>query len=301
MKKTYQKFLALTCIFVLGGEFYAQGCSDAGFCTLNGTKPNHSSEEKNQFKVGISYGGADNNISILGNYVEYSRQITENFGVDAKVTSISQSGNGISNFGLSDIFLNTHYKTSQNINFIAGAKIPLSDANKIKNNLVLPMDYQSSLGTFDLILGIGYDIKKLQLVVALQQPLTQNRNAFVAEGYPTNSAIRNFQTTNQFKRKGDVLFRASYPLKLSEKLTFTPSILPIYHLANDQYTDLLGATKEIKGSQGFTLNGNAYLDYNINQKNALQLNLGVPFVVRDSRPDGLTRTYIANLEYKIKF
>jgi hypothetical protein len=77
--------------------------------------------------------------------------------------------------------------------------------------------------------------------------------------------------------------------------------LPIYHLSNDKYTNNLGIENEIKGSQGLTLNGNAYLDYEINNKNALQLNVGMPFVVRDARPDGLTRSFVVNLEYKVKF
>ena len=77
--------------------------------------------------------------------------------------------------------------------------------------------------------------------------------------------------------------------------------MPIYHLANDKYSDTLGVEKSISGSQGLTLNGNAYFDYDINRKNALQLNIGVPFVVRKTRPDGLTRDLIVTLEYRIKF
>ncbi len=57
----------------------------------------------------------------------------------------------------------------------------------------------------------------------------------------------------------------------------------------------------IDGSQGLTLNGNAFFDYEINKKNALQLNVGAPFVVRDARPDGLTRGLVINFEYRIKF
>ena len=47
--------------------------------------------------------------------------------------------------------------------------------------------------------------------------------------------------------------------------------------------------------------GNVYFDYEINPKNAIQINIGTPFVVREARPDGLTRSFIANLEYKIIF
>jgi hypothetical protein len=113
--------------------------------------------------------------------------------------------------------------------------------------------------------------------------------------------LKDFQTTNQFVRSGDVLLRVSYPISITSKFKLTPSVLPIYHLANDKYTDELKAEKEIVGSKGLTLNGNLFLGYEINSKNIIQMNMGMPFVVRDARPDGLTRGFIANLEYVIKF
>jgi hypothetical protein len=79
-----------------------------------------------------------------------------------------------------------------------------------------------------------------------------------------------------------------------------PSILPIYHLKNVKYTDKFNVINEIRGSQGLTLNGNIYLDYKIKSKNIIQINMGMPFIVRDARPDGLTRHFIANLENIIK-
>ena len=57
------------------------------------------------------------------------------------------------------------------------------------------MDFQSSLGTFDLILGIGFNISRFQVITALQQPLTQNDNAFIADDYPLESEFRNYQST----------------------------------------------------------------------------------------------------------
>jgi hypothetical protein len=59
--------------------------------------------------------------------------------------------------------------------------------------------------------------------------------------------------------------------------------------------------KEIEGSQGLTLNGNLYIDCTLDEKSSLQLNAGIPFLFREARPDGLTRSFIATLEYKIKF
>jgi hypothetical protein len=80
----------------------------------------------------------------------------------------------------------------------------------------------------------------------------------------------------------------------------TPSLLPIYHLSEDRYFDGF-AMREIEGSQGLTLNGNLYIDWSLDEKSSLQLNAGMPFLFREARPDGLTRSFIATLEYKIKF
>lgn len=304
MKKLNYLFVA-TALYALSVNIsYGQGCSDAGFCTINSFKPNSTDSTEvlnNQLKIGAFYGSADNSISVYGGYFEYNRQFNEKFGLDAKLTTIAQSGNGISIFGLSDVFVNTNYKANERLKFTLGAKIPLSIANKTNDNLPLPMDYQASLGTFDLIFGIGYVIKKIQFVAAIQQPLTQNDNQFIATSYPINSKLRTFQSTNKFQRAGDVLLRVSYPLNITPKFKLTPSLLPIYHLTNDKYTAEFDVEKEIIGSQGLTLNGNFYLDYELTSKSTIQLNVGIPFIVRDVRPDGLTRSFVANLEYRINF
>ena len=283
---------------------YSQGCSDAGFCTLDSFKPQGDDTSKvfhNQFKIGAFFGSADNNIAVFGNYLEYQRKLSKKISLDAKLTTLAQNGNGISVFGLSDFFLNANYSTNQKIKFSLGLKLPLSTANSSLNQLPLPMDYQASLGTVDLIIGVGYEYKKFQFVAALQQPITQNNNAFLASAYPENNALSRFQSTRNFTRAGDVLLRVSYPFKMSPKFKLTPSILPIYHLTNDQYTDEFNVARTIEKSQGLTLNGNLYFDYRLNANQILQLNLGIPFVVRESRPDGITRSFIANLEYRIGF
>lgn len=303
--KTLKTFLGTVFLLLLqSNHLIAQGCSDAGFCTVSSFKPNNNDSIKtyhNQIKTGIFFGKADNSISVFGNYVEYNRQINNKFDIDAKLTTLAQSGNDVSTFGLSDLFLNANYKANEKLKFTLGTKIPLSGAGNSKDNMPLPMDYQSSLGTLDLIVGVGYEIKKIQLVAALQQPLTQNDNRFLVSQYPASSPFRGFLSTNKFQRSGDVLLRVSYPLNINSKLRLTPSILPIYHLKNDRFTNQNNVELEINNSKGLTLNGNVYLDYEINRRNGLQLNVGVPFVVRTARPDGLTRSFIANLEYTVKF
>jgi hypothetical protein len=301
MKKNYRLIVVLLLV-LFQFTSYAQGCSDAGFCTINSFKPiSEVATKKNQIKLGMFLGAADNAVSVWGNYLEYNTQISEKFSLDTKLTSISQNGNGYSSFGLGDLFLNTNFKLDSKWTFTIGTKIPLSNGNQKEKGLALPMDYQSSLGTFDAIVGFGYQINKLQFVLAWQQPLTQNKNEFLAENLATPTILKNFHSSNGFKRSGDVLFRIAYPIPLTNQLNLTSSLLPIYHLTNDRFVDINGIEKTIHGSKGLTLNGNVFLDYNLNTSNGLQLNLGMPLVVRNIRPDGLTRGFIATLEYKFKF
>jgi hypothetical protein len=300
----FQKKLFLSCFFgllVLFQKSKAQGCSDAGFCTLNSFKPSDSAVLWNGIKLGLSYGQADHGITILSQYLEYTRQINNKLSIDAKLTAISQSSPILSVYSLSDLFITGNYAVNHRLKSTLGLKIPLNDANKKMDGLPLPMDFQSSLGTFDIIAGINYEIRKLQLALAIQQPLTQNKNQFIAQEYPSNSDLMKFQTTNSFKRAGDVLLRVTYPFRVANKLKITPGLLPIYHLSNDKYTDMSGLEHEIKGSSGLTLNGTVYFDYQINAANGFQFNFGMPFVVREARPDGLTRHYIASLEYSRRF
>ncbi|AXY77632.1 hypothetical protein D3H65_28225 [Paraflavitalea soli] len=282
-----------------------QGCSDAGFCTINALMPQGpetvETKQYNQVKFGLSNGKADHDITIWSFYMEYSRSINKQFSIDTKLTGLSQNGSLTSAAGLSDIYLNANYTGISNAFFTTGIKLPLTDGNKKKNGASLPMDYQSSLGTTDLILGIGYRIKKAELVIAWQQPLTQNNNAFLSTDHPGDPAFTQFQSTNKYVRKGDVLLRVSYPLILNEKWKLTPGILPIYHLSEDEFTDASGKENTIAGSQGLTFNGNLFLDYSINKSSLVQLSFGTPFIARDVRPDGLTRKYVVTLEYRYRF
>jgi hypothetical protein len=57
----------------------------------------------------------------------------------------------------------------------------------------------------------------------------------------------------------------------------------------------------IIGSEGLTLNLNFYFDITVGDNDNLQFNMGTPLVVRDARPDGLTRHFVVNLEYQLNF
>lgn len=286
-------------LFLLFSTFsvYSQGCSDAGFCTIENFQVQSvdSLSYKNAFKIGANFGAADNDVIVFGSYLEYQRTISKVVDLDLKINYLSQSANGFSSSALSDAFLISNFKLNTTTKVSLGLKIPFNDGNLKDNGFALPLDFQPSLGTLDLIVGASKRFDRWNFAMALQQPLTQNKNEFIA---PAGS---DFFSTNKFIRSGDLLLRASYLFELNEKFTLSPSILPIYHLAEDKFTDTDGIEKRIDDSSGLTINLNAYLNYKLNSNSGFEFSLGFPTIVRKARPDALTRGLVANLEYKIKF
>lgn len=250
---------------------------------------------RSYLKIGVSFGLADYGIKIWGNYLEYTYAYGKLQG-NIKLLSLGHIGNGISVWGLGDILLSGSYRINSFLNISLGVKTPLNKGNAFYKKKPLPMDYQASLGTYDIILGIATGYKKFSLNAGIQYPIVQNGNMFLPIA---NSTISHIPPTNAFKRAPDILLRLSYPFYIGQKVTLSPSILPIFHLANDQYTDLNNQRQIIRGSQGLTLNLNLYLDYKIDSKQNLQLSLGAPVITRKARPDGLTRHFITNLEYSL--
>jgi len=289
----------------------AQGCSDAGVCTIHSFKnntatPGEKDDTKNDLLVGFAFGKGERNISYYTPYVEYTRSITDRTSVTGKISYSAMRGELVNIPGWGDLFLSVNHafdvKHKWKKSFVVGLKIPFDDASAEKNGIKLPMPYQASLGTTDLILGLNFIRESLGITLAVQQPLQlENGNEFLPEDYPSVPLANRYLPTNKFGRKGDALLRVSYNFELNKKFSLRPSLLSIYHLKNDTYLDASKMKREIDQSAGLTLNGNIFAGYKLNKSSELEFSIGTPFVVRTNRPDGLTRKFVASLEYKISF
>jgi len=289
------------------GQVNAQGCSDAGLCTIPGMKT--APEEmtySNRFAAGLSFGQGDQEVAILTPYLTFERSLTNDLELTAKLTYASTDGDLGSHAGLGDLFAGlvwtAYSKENRRISLSTGLKVPLSKPDAGDEEISLPMVYQSSLGTYDLLLGVAYSMNQWGINIGYQQPLTSEiDNTFISSEYP-NAEASGYLSTNHFTRKADLLARLSYSLPLSDgKFILRPSILPIYHVADDTYIDRDGNEQKIDGSSGLTLNGNLFAVYHINDQHSLELSLGLPFQTRDARPDGLTREFVVALEYSARF
>jgi hypothetical protein len=129
-----------------------------------------------------------------------------------------------------------------------------------------------------------------------------NGNRFLPADYPAEPLAAKYLPTNLFERKGDALLRFSYNFDLNNsRFSIRPSLLGIYHLGNDSYSDMNKMRMEIEKSSGLTMNGNVFVDYRVTKTSSFELSLGTPFVIRTNRPDGLTRSFVGSVEYKFSF
>jgi hypothetical protein len=320
-----QRIILLLTIVFSAGYANAQGCSDAGFCTLGSLKSNFDFEKKdstaikekelkNTIGIGFSYGLGEDFNNNFNPFLIYNRKLTKHLELQTKLTSAFIKGNVANVNYLSDIYIATNTsifikdkkpKLQQRLNIIAGIKIPFSTATFKKNGQALPMAYQPSLATVDIIVGVNYIVRGFEINGAFQIPTAQiNKNSYFKEtsSFTFNNGKDTFASTNLFKRKPDFLFRFGYVFHTKNyKWLFKPNVLNILHLGQDTYTNLLGKKQKIAGSQGYTLNAAFNMTYNINKHHNLEFSAGTPLVVRKVRPDGLTRKVAVALEYHFNF
>lgn len=287
----------------------AQGCSDAGFCSIGSFKHQQADESSSRHKLGFQFsnGIGDESVYVFTPAIQYDLRINQHWAIQAKLTANYANGNLGSAFAPGDIIvtgsktfpLNKKWKLIGTF----GSKLPLSSSNLKTDGKSLPMQYQSSLGTVDLIAGLSAVQQKWSFSVAYQQPLTgTNGNNFLPVYFNNSSDALKYPPGNDFKRKADLLGKASYHYT-KNKWTIIPGLLGIYHLGEDSYIDGNISNKPIslKGSSGLTLNGTLSVFYKANQKISLGIVSGMPFIVRDIRPDGLTRKFVVSPELTINF
>lgn len=275
----------------------AQGCSDAGFCTIGALKQHASTDTKGQkITVLLPVGLGDESVLVFAPGLQYDNQLSARWAVQAKLTGNYASGNLGSVSGLGDVFLSATYtlptQTKWATSLTLGTKLPLSSSNLKVGDRPLPMQYQSSLGTADLISGLSVGNGQWQFSVGWQQPLTgANSNTFLPSlnGKPEAPA---YPPSNQFTRKADVLGRTAYTWRISPKLSLHGGLLGIYHLAEDTYIDASGKLVALTGSQGLTLNATLAGWWNLTPKTRIGFTAGTPLLVREIRPDGLTRSIV---------
>ncbi|WP_461074563.1 hypothetical protein [Spirosoma flavus] len=280
---------------------FSQGCSDAGFCTIGALKSHlktDSTRQKLSFLLPVGIG--DQSVLIITPSLQYDRQLSSRWAIQTKLTANYAKGDLGQATGLGDLFLAGIYTLNGTSRWSTaltlGLKLPLTTSNGKSHGYSLPMTYQSSLGTVDLIMGVSVNSTRWQLSVGWQQPLSgANANTFLPTADMRLTAAA-YPPSNQFSRQADVLGRAAYTLLSQGKLKLSVGLLGIYHVADDTYQTAAQHTLPIYGSQGLTLNTTVAGWWFLSPRIRMGITAGSPLVVRKIRPDGLTRSLVVSPE-----
>lgn len=289
-------------LFLLCAQLYAQGSADPGLCTagsLGELSSNHvkdSTAKKHSMRVTQSVALGEDNVIIIPSALDVYLQLNKWLQFQVHGPIFMARHKEVKTVTIGDIFLIYNVKAlkikQHSLLINGGVKLPTNQSKLTYNDSVLPMVYQSSLGTFDFILSVQYiwthKLGALSGTFGYQQPFVHINHNKVPQ-------------TLEFRRKADILFRVDQVFNIKKKVDIGAGLSWIYHAKNDTRLNALGAREQIFGSKGSTLNITAMFAWYINKTIELGFNFGAPVVKRKVEPDGLYRKFVINPYIQFNF
>ncbi|MBX2916848.1 MAG: hypothetical protein KF856_16385 [Cyclobacteriaceae bacterium] len=305
---------------LLTSKVFSQGCSDAGFCTMGAMKPDQPYNKKIPVKLRsmeVSFYKGNTTLSpvvYVANLDASFNLIDDKTFFQIKVPYQAVDGNFGKTSGLGDLSLcltrNLFSSERFDISASVGSKIPSNKSNlrSSENGLMLPMYYQTSLGTYDAIAGISLINKKWLFATGIQHPFNQNENTFTWGAWipvyldgQGEDYVRDNMIAYKLKRGTDVMLRAERNFRFA-RFNFTLGLLPIFRITQDEITDVnTNARIKLDGTTGMALSGIGTIGYNFNVKSGVRLLLGKKITQRKVNPDGLTRNDVTTVSYYYRF
>jgi len=313
------KYIVLAFLMVILTSAKGQGCSDAGFCTMGAMKPDQDYNKRIDFKLrSISINAYYGTTTLTPIVKVLTADATFSLGdktfVQIKIPYQTVTGNLGETSGLGDISLSlsrTMLNTSKGtLSATIGTKIPSNDSDLENNNTPfgvggdLPMYYQVSLGSYDLIAGAAWINDKWLFATGIQIALTQNKNDFRwgqwAE-YPDQSYLLAYDLSNDLLRGIDVMIRVERNWRFTN-FNFSFGLLPIYRITKDERLNFnTNERQKEPGTTGLALSMLFGAGYNFNINNGIKLIIGKKLIDRDVNPDGLTRNEVYSFTYVYRF
>ena len=304
------KYLIITTLFILSGfifpahEIIAQGCGDAGACSIGSMDEEgiHEHEtEAPRLKISL-----DQNVGLGEKFTFISQtsviaeyRFLNQTSLMVRTPFIFTSGNLGNSSGIGDVTVSliqqVYQKDESRFGFLVAGKIKSNNANFSFAENPLPMAYQTSLGTYDIIVGAQYLWKTWDFYLAYQHPFGRNQNEYLHPPGETNESRLYFESA-QLKRGDDLALRVQKTFLLKNNQSLQPGIMPIYRI---QKSEIVKADQNVilEGSSGLTLN--LYVTYakKLKGNGILYLSGAFPVIDRDYRADGLTRNFVLSLKF----
>jgi hypothetical protein len=312
MLKCLRIFYTVLSLCFLHLEIFAQGCSDAGFCTMGAMKPDQPFNKKIEFKLRTMevsfYRGTTTLTPII--YVataDMGFSLNSKTSIQLKVPYQWVTGRLANTSGMGDLSLcftrSIRSTDKYDVNLSVGTKLPTNKSDKDINGLPLPMYYQTSLGTYDFISGLSVITRQWLFATGIQIPLNENENQFLWGAWkdtPEFEYANRYSRAKQLKRGTDVMLRVERNFRFSN-LNFSLGLLPIYRITRDEFTAPSGERLRPEKAEGLALSGIFTTGYSFNVHSGIKALIGHKIVQRDENPDGLSRELVTTFSYYHRF
>jgi hypothetical protein len=334
----FRKIVITIAVFAIGSFFannsiLAQGCSDAGFCTMGAMRPNQAYNKSSVLSLRsielTQYTGvADFQSELKNHFYDYflSYILDANFGIgnrfsfQIKLPYNFVFGTLANTQGIGDISIATTYSIIRArkwfVNGTLGGKLPTGSANPsttrtardgTPTTLPLPMYYSPTLGTFDFVAGISVSNKNWLFATGMQWALQSygNSNEFLWGKWknisPKDTIFTDvYPRANKLQRGFDVMARAERNFRFTNWNVYI-GLLGIYRLTPDTFENPAGRRIKAEGSTGLAATGLIGGGYRFNVHSSLKILVGRQLVKRKFNPDGLSRLAVATIGYEYRF
>ncbi|MEX2232431.1 MAG: hypothetical protein WD824_09740, partial [Cyclobacteriaceae bacterium] len=299
---------------------WSQGCSDAGFCTMGAMKPDQPFNKKIPIKLRsmeVSFYRGTTTLSpivYVGTLDMSFNLLDDKTFFQIKLPYQAVQGNFGKTSGMSDISLcltrNIFSSGQFDFNISIGGKIPSNDAD-LKDetfDLPLPMYYQTSLGTYDIIAGMSMISRQWLFATGIQHPFNRNKNHFtwapwipVYQNGEGADYVRSYDGAYELKRGTDVMLRIERNFRFS-RINFSAGVLPIFRIVKDEVTQAsTGERIKPDRTTGMAMSAIVTAGYSFNIQSGVKILYGRKISQREVNPDGLTRHDVATISYYYRF
>jgi len=297
-----KKILTFLLLFSLSLSFlYSQGCSDAGVCSLD------YEESENNYKISLTQSfGLSDEVAILTSTLKGKFKIYDTY-LTAHIPFVHARNRRHYANGIGDILLSLGIPF-QDFILNAGTKIATNNADNTYSNTTLPMAFQSSQATNDLLFTLNYKYENYKFTIGYQHVLSSNvKNHHIIKN--TNDSA--LYSTYNLKRGNDIMLSAiskieygdfsyTYGTNLIYRLSETSSDLPPdYKIMT--VNDTLQNGAKVNGSDGLTMNLLGSMHNELTDYSELILDVGFPIIYRKNIIDGLKRNFQLNITFAYSF
>jgi len=276
----------------------AQGCSDAGVCSATQhIQKEDTTISHHHFSITQSVALGDRNAWITGSIFNYRYQVSSRLSFGLSLPFSLTSGNLGTTYGIGDMIISSEIgflqQSKNHLNLFIAAKIASNQANKQFDSHAMPMVYQQSSGTNDIIGALNWSHSEWFFAIGYQHAFNSNSNDFRASDFPKDSDAASYHSSAYLKRGDDIMLRVQKVFNIKGRSKIKAGILPIFRLQEDEIK-IDHQYQKVENSSGLTLNLYAGWVHHLNNKISGELQIAAPPITREVRVDGTTRTFVIN-------